>query len=87
MRYLGQLGAAVQAVSRAHARGKAPMRRPDGELHEQPGITAERAAAWRAWAEFETTDVERTGGRQASPLAVTIARLTGRRPERIDSWE
>ncbi|HSW40884.1 MAG TPA: hypothetical protein VLM76_00030, partial [Patescibacteria group bacterium] len=50
MRYLGQLGVAIAGASRADAFAQARVGRPDGELPGQPGLPAERAAAWRAWA-------------------------------------
>lgn len=54
MRYLGQLGVAVKAASRAAASAQAPVGEPDEWIPGQPGLPAERAAAWRAWAEAWT---------------------------------
>lgn len=75
MRYLGQLGVAVKAASRAAASAQAPVGEPDEWIPGQPGLPAERAAAWRAWAEAWTETATPAPGEQ--PVAAGDERRPG----------
>jgi len=85
MRYLGQLGVAAFAASRADTDAQAGADRPIDSVSAGPWLLSEeQAAAWRTWAMagptgFGTAEVAGVGPADAGATAET-GQLAARRP-------